>query len=397
MSPRSPIPGPHTRAGERVPAIMGTVMLALTPATAFGLYLFGWPAIHLFVITLVATVVAEAGCLRLAGKSVGTGLKDGSALLTGWLLGMSLPPWAPWWIGVIGAIFAIVVGKHVFGGLGQNLFNPAMLARVTLLVAFPLEMTAWAAPPPLGADGALGFLQALSITLAGVAAPDGVTGATVLGAVKTALAEGQGLTSSLQHSFEPGQAALGAMPGSLGETSALLLLGGGLLLLGRRIITWHIPVAMLLGLTLPAGGLHLVHPAQFSDPVFHGLTGGAMLGAFFIATDPVTSPNSPLGKLLFGAGCGLLVYLIRVFGGYPEGIAFAVLLMNAVTPVIDHYTRPRIYGRTRQGAPLPVAAAHTAPAQPPVREAPARRDSLQGLPNAGYAPAPPAASKRQVH
>ena len=353
MSRWMPVSGPHTRAQERVSGIMAAVILALSPATAFGLYLFGWPAVSLFLVTLVAALLTEAGCLRLAGKPVGAGLRDGSALLTGWLLAMSLPPWAPWWIGVVGAGFAITVGKHIFGGIGQNLFNPAMLARVTLLVAFPVEMTAWVAPQPIGTEAAPGVLQGLAVTFAGMPAPDGLTGATVLGAVKTSLAEGNA-AASLPVSFQSEQAMFGAMRGSLGETSALLLLGGGVLLVGHRIISWHIPVALLLGLALPAGCLHLLEPERFAAPALHLLTGGAMLGAFFIATDPVTSPSSSAGKLLFGAGCGILVYIIRTFGGYPEGVAFAVLLMNAVTPLIDRYARPRVYGRTRRGEPLPV-------------------------------------------
>ncbi len=351
----APVSGPHYVDRLSVGGVMGRVMLALTPATLFALYQFGWPGIWLFVITIASALLSEAGSLMLAGKPVKPFLFDGSALLTAWLLALSLPPWAPWWIGVVGGFFAIVIGKQVFGGLGQNLFNPAMLARVALLISFPVEMTRWVAPHALGHAGAPGILEGLHITLFGPDNVDAISGATVLGHIKTELTRGHGLDVSLHGVYDPLHQFLGMASGSLGETSALLIAAGGIYLIAKRIIGWQIPVSMLVTVALIAGAMHLVDPLRYADPLVHLLSGGLILGAFFIATDPVTSPSSPPGQLLFGAGCGLLIYIIRTWGGFPEGVAFAVVLMNAGTPLIDHYLRPRIYGRKRSGAPLQYA------------------------------------------
>ncbi len=344
------ISSPHTHSGKSVQTTMLLVMLALAPATSFGLYLFGWPAINLFLATLLGCLLFEAISLKIMGKPVGKYLSDGSAILTGWLLAMSLPPSAPWWIGVLGAFLAIVIGKQVFGGIGQNLFNPAMVARVALLISFPLEMTTWAHPAPLFTDGAPDFMQGLQITFGGWV-PDGYSGATTLGHIRTETGQGH-LLSSLTDLASGSNMAMGWVGGSMGETSALLLLGGGLFLLWKRIISWHIPASLIGTLLLLATIMHTVNPEKFPGADVHLLAGATLLGAFFIATDLVTSPVSPTGQLLFGAGCGLLVYVIRTWAGYPEGMAFAVLLMNALTPLIDHYLRPRIYGRDRKGEPL---------------------------------------------
>ncbi|MBI5331456.1 MAG: RnfABCDGE type electron transport complex subunit D [Betaproteobacteria bacterium] len=343
---------PHAHARTSVGQVMATVMLALTPATLFGFWLYGWPAINLWVVSLTVAALAEAATLRLMGRPVGGALMDGSGLLTAWLLAVSLPPWAPWWLAAAGSVFAVVAAKQVFGGLGQNLFNPAMAARVMLLISFPLEMTRWIAPLPLTAAAAPGFLDGLAITFLGVVPADGVTSATLLGHVKTDLDRGFGLEQVLAGFYQPAAMAWGQRPGSLGETSFLLLLAGGAALIWRRIITWHIPLAMLAGAALPALLAHQLSPGQYPGATYHLLSGGLILGAFFIATDPVSSPNSAGGQLLFGFACGLLTWLIRTWGGYPEGVAFAVMLMNAATPVIDRYFRPRIYGRDRKGAPL---------------------------------------------
>ncbi len=335
---------------------MVAVMIALTPATLYGFYAFGWPAINLFVITLTTALASEALCLRIAGKPVISTLTDGSAALTGWLLAMSLPPWSPWWIGVIGSLFAIVVGKQIFGGLGQNVFNPAMLARVALLISAPIQLTSWVAPVPLFSANAPGFLEGLTLTFS-TAAPtaDGFSGATLLGQIKTGLGQGEFLPQILAGDYKPLNAAFGSESGSLGETSAVLLLVGGCWLLLRRIISWHIPIAMLGTVALMASVFYLIDPQRYPDPGLYLMSGGLVLGAFFIATDFVTSPSTQLGQLIFGAGCGLLVYIIRTWGGYPEGVAFAVLLMNALTPIIDYYLRPRIYGRNVKGQPRIVA------------------------------------------
>ncbi|MBI1423325.1 MAG: RnfABCDGE type electron transport complex subunit D [Gammaproteobacteria bacterium] len=346
----SPFAGPHTHAQRTTGQIMGLVMLALAPATLFGFYLFGWPAVNLWVITILAALGSEAISLRLANKPVLFYLSDGSALLSAWLLALTLPPWAPWWIGVVGGVMAIILGKQVFGGIGQNLFNPAMLARVVLLISFPVEMTSWVLPQPMFSAHTPGFLEALNITFNGYPL-DMVSGASSLGAVRTELTQGHSLSMILvPHHYTSGNLALGFISGSLGETSAVLIILGGLFLLYKRIFTWHVPVSMLASVAVLATLFHFINPERYADAGFHLFSGGMILGAFFIATDPVTSPNSTLGKLIFGAGLGGLDYVIRTWGGYPEGIAFSVMLMNAMTPLIDHYTRPRVYGHTWRGA-----------------------------------------------
>lgn len=343
---------PHAHAQTSVGQVMGTVMLALTPATLFGFWLYGWPAINLWVVSLGVALLAEAVSLKIMGRPVRAALLDGSALLTAWLLALSLPPWAPWWLAAVGSLFAIVLTKQIFGGLGQNLFNPAMAARVMLLISFPLEMTTWIAPLPITSAGAPGFVEGLAITFAGVAPADGMTSATLLGHVKTELGRDILLPQALGTYFDPAAFALGQRVGSFGETSALLLLLGGLVLIARRVITWHIPLAMLAGVALPALLANWIAPDAYLAPSPHLLSGGLILAAFFIATDPVTSPNSASGQLIYGFAIGLLTWIIRTWGGYPEGVAFAVLLMNAAIPVIDRYFKPRIYGRDRKGAAL---------------------------------------------
>lgn len=351
MSNESPIAGPYAHAQVSIRSSMTLVMLALTPATLFGLYQFGWPAIALFVVTVGSAFAFEGAALSLSGRPVRPFLGDGSALLTGWLLALSLPPFAPWWIGVLGSFIAIVIAKQVFGGLGQNLFNPAMVARVALLISFPLEMTRFFPPHPLGSGGAPTLATGLAMTF-GSQPLDALTGASVLGHVRTELGRGHDLASVLADAYRPLDEAMGTVAGSMGETSALLLLLGGFYLLATRVITWHIPTAMIGALALTATLMHLVDPLHYPDAFYHLVGGATLLGAFFIATDPVTSPVSVRGQLVFGAGLGVLVYVIRTWTGYPEGVAFAVMLMNAATPAIDRYLRPRIYGRRPDGQPL---------------------------------------------
>lgn len=327
------------------------VMLALTPATAFGIYQFGLPALWTFIITIAGCLLFEAVSLRIAGKPVSLFLFDGSAVLTGWLLAMTLPPWAPWWLALVGAFLAIVVGKQVFGGIGQNLFNPAMVARVALLISFPLEMTTWVDPHPLFSANTPGFIESLQLTFNIPSAYDAVTSATILGHVKTEL--GQGIPLSGISGYYPAtDFIIGNVAGSLGETSAVLILIGGLLILFLRIISWHIPVSMMLSIALLATIFNFIDPERYPSAIFHVFSGATLLGAFFIATDLVTSPVTGKGQIIFGAGCGALVFVIRTWAGFPEGMAFAVMIMNAFTPLIDHYVRPRIYGRDRKGQPI---------------------------------------------
>ena len=344
---------PHTHGANSVARIMVIVILALVPATAWGIYQFGWPALNILVLTILSALLAEAVCLRIAKKPVAIFLKDGSAILTAWLLAMTLPPWTPWWIAVFGGMFAIIVGKHIFGGIGQNVFNPAMLARVALLVSFPVEMTFWVQPKPLLSEGAPNFLEGLAITFLGVPNLDAVSSATIIGHVKTGFTQGHSVLESLGSAhYDSSSFVIGTVAGSMGETSALLVALGGLVLIALRIINWHIPVAMLGTVALLATLSTLIAPEQYPDAMFHLFSGGLMLGAFFIATDLVTSPSTRIGQLIFGAGCGALVFVIRSWGAFPEGVGFSVLLMNAATPLIDRYIRPRIYGRDRKGEPL---------------------------------------------
>lgn len=342
---------PHAHAPVSIGKVMGTVLLALVPATLYGFWLYGWPAFFLWMVTCLSALLGEAFALRLRGATVRPVLMDGSALLTAWLLALSLPPYAPWWLGAVGGLFAIVVVKQVFGGLGQNVFNPAMAARVMLLISFPVEMTMWAAVPVSG--HAVGFVEGLSITFGG-AQWDAMASASLLGHVKTEFTRGIDLLHSLPGYFDSSAAFAGNRVGSFGETSALLLLAGGAFLIAKRIITWHGPLGMLLGVAIPAAIAHAAAPEHYLAVLPHLLSGGVMLAAFFIITDPVTSPNTSAGMFVFGLLCGLLTWIIRTWGGYPEGVAFAVMILNALTPVIDRYIKPRIYGRNRKGAVLAV-------------------------------------------
>ena len=348
--------GPFTHAANSITRTMGWVLLALVPATAYGLWLFGWPAVLLWAVTLASALAAEAGMLLALGQPVRARLADGSALLTGWLLALSLPPWAPWWIGFLGSLSAIVIGKHLFGGLGQNMFNPAMVARIVLLISFPVQLTLWVAPAPLGSASAPSLIQSLAYVSGQTALPDHLSAATTLGALKTELSRGVSVVKASAQLAAPMQLAIGDESGSMGESSAVLLLAGGLLLLLLRIITWHIPLALLGTLGLLAAVSNALDPTRFASMPIHLLSGAAMLGAFFIATDYVTSPVSRSGQLLFGAGIGALTWVIRALGGYPEGLAFAVVLMNALVPLIDRGFRPRVFGRSWRGKSLQAKA-----------------------------------------
>jgi electron transport complex protein RnfD len=332
---------------------MQQVMLALAPATAFGILCFGWPALNLFIITVASAVFFEAVCIKLRGRAAKPVILDGSAVLTGWLLAMTLPPWAPWWIGVVGSGLAIILGKQVYGGLGQNLFNPAMLARVALLISFPIEMTTWANVSPLFFPASPGLVESWHITFSGLENIDASTGATTLGFIKTEFSQNHLLTDILKN-YSGFLNFIGWTRGSLAETSTLLLAVGGVWLIRQNIIQWQIPVSLLLTVALLAGVFHIMDSEHYASPLLQLNSGGLMCVAFFIATDYVTSPNTPSGQLVFGVGCGLLIFVIRTWGAYPEGAAFAVLLMNSATPLIDHYIKPRIYGRDHKGKPLEI-------------------------------------------
>jgi electron transport complex protein RnfD len=313
---------PHVHARQETAQIMRAVIYGLLPACAAAVYFFGLAALGILLLATLGCLAAEAACQRLMGKPVT--VTDGSAVVTGILLALNLPPTSPWWLTLLGALIAIAIGKQVYGGLGANPFNPALVARVALLISFPVQMTTWSAPAPLGSGHDL------------------VTAATPLGEWKNAVL----LTGKLPVHPQGSTVdyLLGNMAGCIGEVSALALLLGAAYLLWRKILTWHIPVAYLGSVVLLAGAFWLANPSRYPDPLFHLLTGGLMLGALFMATDMVTSPVTHGGMILFGAGCGVLTVLIRLFGSYPEGVSFAILMMNAATPLIDRYLRPRVYG-----------------------------------------------------
>lgn len=312
---------PHAHEGISIKKVMFKVNIALAPAVLLGIMQFGMPALFLVITTIVSALICEVISLKLNSRAEGE-INDGAAILTALILAMSLPPHAPLWIGALGAAFAIFFGKQVYGGLGQNLFNPAMLARVVLLISFPVEMTKWITPSA--------FYDGVWYKM-GV---DGVSGATTLGLTK----------EGAQTSFHWLSHVLGTSTGSLGETSAVLMLVGGIWLIQQQVFSWHVPVATILGCLLPGTAMWFADPSAVPEPLAQLTSGGLLMCAFFIATDPVTTPTSNRGKLIFGAGTGFLIFVIRTFGNFPEGVAFSILIMNAVTPLIDQYTRPRMYG-----------------------------------------------------
>ncbi|MCG8370029.1 MAG: RnfABCDGE type electron transport complex subunit D [Proteobacteria bacterium] len=326
---------PLLRQATTTPKAMRDVIYALLPATGAAVWFFGLGAILVLSASILGAVAAEwlfgsraagaAGCLR------GRSLLDGSGLLTGLLLGLTLPPGLPLWMAFLGGFVGITLGKLIWGGLGQNLFNPALLGRAFLLATFPIAMTTWV---PAAAGTGLTDLYPGSLALpfmqSGI---DGVTAATPLGLMKFE-----------QEATPLAALAFGNTGGSLGETSGLLLLLGGLYLWLRRDLDWRIPVGILLTVASFSFCLGLFDAGRFPAPLFSVFSGGLLLGAIYMATDPVTSPVTPKGAWVFGVGVGLLVMLIRVFGGLPEGVMYAILLMNAATPLIDRYTQPRVFG-----------------------------------------------------
>lgn len=314
--------GPHIATTQTTERIMREVMLALLPASAAAVYFFGWRVLAVISISMVAAVGTEA-IIQKALKQKTT-IMDCSAALTGLLLALTLPPMVPLWIPALGSIFAIAIAKQVFGGLGSNPFNPALIGRAFLTASWPALMTTWKWP-----HAAWSLVQQLSSGDAVSAASDIIGSATPL-----ALAKYMEIQVPLEPLF------WGNIAGSLGETSAIALLAGGLYLIIRKIIDWRIPVAYL-------GTVAVIALVYKQDPFFHLLAGGLLLGAFFMATDYVTSPVTRKGRVIFGIGAGLLTILIRRFGGYPEGVCYSILIMNAFAPTIDRLTVPRIFGEVK--------------------------------------------------
>ena len=298
------------------------VVISLIPAMLVSFYFFGLAAIILTLTAVVSCMAVEFIIQKYLIKGPVT-VFDGSAIITGILLAFNLPANLPLWIVVIGSVVAMGMGKMTFGGLGKNPFNPALVGRVFLMISFPVQMTSYTVPA--------GFT-------------DVVSGATPLAIVKEGLAKGTPMVEIAKDIPEQLQIFVGNMGGSMGEVSALMLLIGGLYMLFRKIITWHIPVSFLGTVALITGIFWMVSPDSYADPVFHLFAGGLMLGALYMATDMVTSPMTPLGMIIFGVGCGLITVLIRMFGAYPEGVAFSILIMNAFVPLINRGIKPRRFG-----------------------------------------------------
>jgi electron transport complex protein RnfD len=337
----STAPPPHLAPITSVSRIMLEVLAALLPGLAALAWQFGPGVLIQCLIALAVAEAAEAAVLRLRGRPVAPVLRDYSAALTAVLLAVSLPPLAPWWITAFGTLFAIVVGKQIYGGLGYNPFNPAMVGYAVLLVSFPRHMTAWLPPQELN-PAHLNFADTWN-AIFGRELPaglgfDALTMATPLDTIKTQLGRNLVLDEIRGASVFSGIAGKG-----WGWVNFGFLLGG-LWLLKRRLIAWQIPAGMLGALFALSMAFFLIDPGQHPTPLFQLFSGATMLGAFFIATDPVSSSTTPRGRLIYGALIGLLVFVIRAWGGYPDGVAFAVLLLNLAAPTIDHYTRPRVFG-----------------------------------------------------
>lgn len=341
MSLHTP-PAPHLSQARSVRFIMGMVLLALLPAGLLHVIFFGWGVLWQFLLAATSGLACEILALRLRHKPVWMFASDGSTLVTAALLALSIPPLAPWWLVVSAMVFAMLLGKHVYGGLGLNPVNPAMLGYAVMLVSFPRQMTSWLPATGIDVPELLESARAIFTgTLPATLTVDLLSGASPLAALQSGL--------SLRHTLDEILVlpAFGDFAGRGWEWISLALLLGGIFLLLLRIIRWQIPVSMLLGLGACALVMSWLDPGRHAGVVLHWFSGATMLGAFFIATDPVTAATSTRGRLVYGAGIGVLTYVIRDFGNYHDGLAFAVLLMNLAVPLIDKFTIPRIYGESR--------------------------------------------------
>ena len=318
-------PSPHIHGNDSIEKNMYGVVIALIPAFILSLFYFGWGALIVTATSVAACLLFEWAISKYLLKQHPT-IWDGSAIITGVLLAFNLPSNLPVWIIVIGALAAIGLGKMSFGGLGTNILNPALVGRVFLLISFPVQMTTW----PIPKGFATSYL-------------DAETGATPLAMLKEAVKSGSSFTESLKNIYLDGftDAFFGNIGGSLGEVSAIALLAGFIYLLIKKIISWHIPVTIFITVALFTGILHIANPEVYADPLHHLFTGGLMLGAIFMATDYVTSPMTRKGAVIFAIGIGIITVLIREFGAYPEGMSFAILIMNGFTPLINRYCKPQ--------------------------------------------------------
>ncbi len=338
------IQSPYIRKPVSVQRVMLTVLVALLPGIAAYVWQIGAGILVNIALATVTALAGEAAMLAMRRRPVKIALADLSAVVAAWLVALAFPPIVPWWLTVLAVLIAIVAVKHLYGGLGQNPFNPAMTAYCTMIVAYPALMSQW--PPAGGLD----FSTQFALIFGGARDIDAITAATALDSLRTGLRGNGATVEALRQG-----AAFGAFGGRGWEWITAGYLAGGMILLATRTITWHMPVAFLTALAVISGAFWLAHPAQFAPPLFHVASGGAMLAAFFIVTDPVTGATTPRGKLIFAAGVAIIAWLIRSFGAYPEGIAFAILLLNLCVPLIDMKTQPAVFGHgdTNRGGPAP--------------------------------------------
>ena len=335
---------PYISDAPSVGAIMQKVLLALVPGIAAYVWVFGGGILVTIALATATALTAEAVMLKIRRRPVQPFLMDYSAVTTAWLLALAIPPLSPWWLIVVGTLFAIVVAKQLYGGLGYNPFNPAMVGYAVLLISFPVLMTKWPAALQL-AQTKLSFADQFQFIFSGVLPPqtmlDAVTSATPLDYLKTQLTLNHEVASISQAPI------FGALGGKGGEYVSIAYLLGGLYLWQQKIITWHLPTAFLTSLALISGVFWLADSAHYASPIFHIFSGASIMCAFFIITDPVSGPTTPYGKLWFAAGVAVITYLVRVYGGYPDGVAFAVIFMNICVPLLDMYTQPRVFGHEK--------------------------------------------------
>lgn len=321
------IGSPHIHGGESVNRIMWSVVIALMPAMFAAFYFFGFSAVLVTTVAVVSCVLCEFLIQWFFFTKKEITINDGSAVITGLLLAFNLPSSLPLWMVVIGSVAAIGIAKMPYGGLGKNIFNPALVGRVVLLISFPVEMSTWPFPHTINS-----------------AITDAISGPTFLGSIREGMINGKHLSQIIDNAPSYTDMFLGNIGGSLGEVSALAILSGGVFLLFRKIISWHIPIAFILTVFIFTGILWESDPQRYIDPIYQILAGGVMLGAVFMATEMVTSPMTKKGKLIFGIGCGLITVVIRTWGSYPEGVSFAILIMNAFVPLINKGFRPKYFG-----------------------------------------------------
>ena len=331
---------PFYNSTSNVNGVMLQVLYALMPGTVVMSVFFGWGILFNIVLAIIFALAFEAIALLVRNRPVKPFISDLSAITAAWLLALSLPPLVPWWIVFIGIFFAIIVAKHLYGGIGYNPFNPAMVGYAVLIVSFPFEMSQWINPN----NELYGFLDCLKIVFSGVTpAWDAITMATPLDEMKTGFHAGMAYSDIIAKS-----AYLQSAGKNTWLWSSLAFALGGAWLLYKKIIHWQIPGALLASLALISSIFYLFSPTSFASPLFHIISGASILGAFFIATDPVSASTTPMGKIIYGACIGALIYIIRTWGNYPDAIAFAVLIVNMAVPLIDYYTQPRVLGHKKK-------------------------------------------------